>query len=353
VKQLMNWFDKRFADPELAILLISLALIVIIFHFAGGMLAPVLVSIVIAYLLDGMVERLVYWRVPNTLAVSIVCVVFIGLLLWALIVLLPLLWQQATNLFNELPVMVKKGESLMLVLSQRFPDFISTQHLQNFIAGFQQDLSRMGKILLSYSLSTLTNMAMVVVYLVLVPLMVFFFMKDKTELMQWFAKFLPQKRRLMNEVWSEVNQQIAAYIRAKVLEMVIVGVVSTTVFLIFGLNYAILLGVLLGLSTLIPYVGVIVVTIPVAIIAFLQWGMQMDFLYLMIGYTIIMILDGNLLAPLLFSEALKIHPVAVIIAVIFFGSIWGFWGIFFAIPLATVVKAVLNVWLETGQKELA
>ena len=163
---------------------------------------------------------------------------------------------------------------------------------------------------------------------------------------------MPEKRGLLDSVWDEVDLQLGNYIRAKVLEILIVTVVTLIAFVWLGLEYAVLLSVLVGLSVLVPYVGVIVSSIPVVIIAYLQWGWSTDFAYLVVVYGIIVTIDGNVLGPLLFSEAMKIHPVAVIIAILIFGALWGFWGIFFAIPLAVVVKAVLNVWL-THNKELA
>ena len=100
----------------------------------------------------------------------------------------------------------------------------------------------------------------------------------------------------------------------------------------------------MGLSVLIPYVGAAVVTIPVALVAFFQWGWNGEFFYLILVYGIIQALDGNVLVPLLFSEAVNLHPVAIILAVLVFGGFWGLWGVFFAIPLATLIKALLQSW---------
>ncbi len=94
----------------------------------------------------------------------------------------------------------------------------------------------------------------------------------------------------------------------------------------------------------IPFVGAAVVTLPVAMVAYFQWGWSSEFIYLMLAYTAIQALDGNVLVPLLFSEAVNLHPVAIILAVLVFGGLWGFWGVFFAIPLATLVKAILYAW---------
>jgi len=111
-----------------------------------------------------------------------------------------------------------------------------------------------------------------------------------------------------------------------------------------GLQYAMVLSVCVGISVLVPFVGVAVVTIPVVLVAGFQWGWSADFAYLVIAYIVIMVLDANLLVPLLFSEVTNLHPVAIIVAVLLFGGLWGFLGLFFAIPLANLVQAVINAW---------
>ena len=118
-----------------------------------------------------------------------------------------------------------------------------------------------------------------------------------------------------------------------------------------GLQYAALLATLVGFSVLVPYVGAAVVTIPIALVAYFQFGWVWEFGYVMIAYAIIQALDGNLLVPLLFSEVVNMHPVAIILAILVFGGLWGFWGIFFAIPLATFVKAVINAWPRNGDSK--
>ncbi|NQD96119.1 AI-2E family transporter, partial [Pseudomonas sp. CrR25] len=146
------------------------------------------------------------------------------------------------------------------------------------------------------------------------------------------------------QVAQEMNQQIANYIRGKFIEILICGVVSYIAFAALGLNYAALLALLVGLSVVVPYIGAVVVTVPVVLIGLFQWGLSDQFLYLMVVYGVIQALDGNVLVPLLFSEAVNLHPVAIICAVLIFGGLWGFWGVFFAIPLATLFKAVLSAW---------
>ncbi len=173
---------------------------------------------------------------------------------------------------------------------------------------------------------------------------IFFLLKDKVEILQWFRRFLPEDRSLAYSVWKEVDAKMGNYIRGKMLEVAIVGIATFIPLQVMGMNYAATMSLLVGLSVIIPYVGAVAVTIPVAIIAWFQWGASSDFVYLMIAYLAVQFMDGNILVPLLFSEVVNMHPSAIIIAVLFFGGLWGVWGVFFAIPLATLVQAVINSW---------
>jgi putative permease len=343
-QMIQRWFHRYFSDPEAVLLFFILLLGFSAIIFLGGILAPVLAGIAIAYLLEGLVVQLQKWRVPRFAAVLIVFCGFLGILFVALIGLLPLFWKQMAALFDELPQIVMKVQQLLQTLSERFPDFFSKDQLRDIVNSTGADIRNWGQVVVKASVSSITGIIVWVVYLILVPLLVFFFLKDRRKLLTWLANFLPKKRGVLEKVSLEVNQQIGNYIRGKVIEIILVGIATYLVFWFFGLQYSVLLASLVGLSVLIPYVGAVVVTIPVFLVAYLQWGWEPALGYLMLAYLILQGLDANILIPLLFSEAVNLHPVAIIVATLFFGGIWGFWGVFFAIPLATLVKAVINAW---------
>ena len=169
----------------------------------------------------------------------------------------------------------------------------------------------------------------------------------------WYAGFLPKERHLSTKVWQDVNKKIASYVRGKFAEILIVWSISYVTFVFLQLNYAMLLSFLVGISVIVPFVGAAVVTIPIAFIAYFQWGFGTEFAYVLVSYLVIQFLDGNLLVPILFSEVVNLHPVAIITAVLVFGGIWGIWGVFFAIPLATLIHAVINAWPSRRQREEA
>jgi putative permease len=340
---------RTLADPQIvALSLIVLVLAASVWLF-GQMLAPLLASLVIAYLLNTIAGRLRARGVPHLPAVMLVFVLFMTIFWACFFWLLPLLTRQMAQLFQQIPFMVAEVQQALLGLPERYPALVSEQQIREVFAGFNTELIRFGQRLLSFSLSSLMTLLTILVYLVLVPILVFFLLKDKDMLIGWMAGFLPRDRRLTHEVWVEVDRQIGNYVQGKLVEILIVAVVSWVAFRLLGLEYAVLLAALTGVSVLIPYVGATVVTVPVALVAYFQFGLAPQFYYVMITYGVIQFLDGNLLVPVLFSEVVNLHPVAIIAAILFFGGLWGFWGVFFAIPLATVIQAIIGAWPRGGE----
>lgn len=345
IEVLNEWYKRHFSDPQAVILALMLIFGFALITFMGNVLTPVIAAVVIAYVLEGVVWRMCRFKVPHVLAVSLVVVGFVVTLLILMLGLSPLISKQLTQFFVELPNMLIKGQSLLTSLPEDYP-FISETQIQDIVSHVNTELAYIGQQVVSLSLSSVVNLFTVLVYMVVVPLLVFFFLKDKDIILNWLTRFLPQKDGLASKVWNDVDKKIGSYIRGKLFEVVVVGIVTYIPLKILGLQYAALLSLFVGLSVIIPYVGAVAVTIPVALIAYFQFGIGSEFLYIMLAYLLIQFLDGNLLVPLLFSEVVNMHPAAIIMAVLVFGGLWGVWGVFFAIPLATLIQAVINSWPE-------
>jgi putative permease len=341
---LRDWFKRSFSDPQVVILGIFLVVGFAIIIGLGKWLAPMFASIVIAYLLEAVVSRLQKFGMPRLAAVIIVFLLFITVMLFLAFGLVPIVIRQLTSLVQQFPNYIAQGQELLKQLPEAYPQMVSEQQIEGIISQLGQEMAVWGQQALSWSLASVASVIGLVVYLVLVPVLVFFLLKDKGLMIGWLSNYLPRERTLVNRVWTESEAQIANYVRGKVTEIIIVGAVTYITFIILDLDYSALLATIVGFSVLVPYVGAAVATIPIALIAFFQFGWGWDFGQVMIAYAIIQALDGNLLVPLLFSEVVNLHPVAIILAILLFGGLWGFWGIFFAIPLATFVKAVLNAW---------
>ncbi len=346
---LIRWIRRLFPTPQAVALTVVLVAGFLAVLMLADMLMPVFAALVLAYLLEGPVKALERHRMPRLVAVTIVFTAFMTALLFTLIALLPLLYQQLAQLAQQLPAMVTEGLVLLNRLPERYPEYISQAQVDELIGAVRQQLINLGQTLVTYSYASVVNVIAIVVYVILVPLLVFFFLKDKDRILAWFQQYLPRDIHLTAQVWHNVDIQIGNYIRGKVIEILIVFGASFLTFSLLGLNYALLLAVLVGLSVIIPYIGATMVTFPVLIVAYFQWGLDDPFWYVTIAYFVIQILDGMVLVPILFSEVVNLHPVAIIVAILFFGGLWGFWGVFFAIPLATLVEAVLSAWPREGR----
>ncbi len=455
LERLSQWYQRHFSDPQVVILAMFLLLGLVAVMMFGRMLTPVVASLIIAYLLEGGVQRLGRFGLPRLVSVISVFTAFMAALFFILFGVVPMLTRQVAVMVQQLPGYISDAQDWLATLPERYPqivapaqpepdivadrelgtllhdvcdrieeegadgEFVSTiadsvaaagtdveepsrtafhemvQGLCDFLRPIrgldesavalpatavengsrladegehqmalisEEQLSRMldnlGAELVNYgatlvSLSGVMGVVALLIFLVLMPVLVFFFLKDKEVLSNWVRSYLPRDRALVASVWQEVDAQIGNYVRGKVLEILIVWVVTYAVFFWLGLPFAMLLSMLVGFSVIIPYIGAAVVTIPVALVALVTFGASANFWYVMIAYAIIQALDGNVLVPVLFSEVVNLHPVAIIIAVLVFGGIWGFWGVFFAIPLATLVNAVLRAWPRARRDEEA
>lgn len=340
---LRSWYVRHFSDPQAVILALMLIFGFVLIAIMGNVLTPVIAAVVIAYVLEGVVRKLSCLKIPRLFSVTIVVSGFVFLLLILMLGLSPLMTKQLSQFFLEVPNMLTRGQTLLISIPKDYP-FISELQIQDFVSRINNELASMGQLVVSNSLSSVVNLFTILVYMVVVPLLVFFFLKDKKIILQWLSRFVPQQGGLATQVWKDVDKKIGSYIRGKLFEIVVVGIATYIPLKIMGLQYAALLCLFVGLSVIIPYVGAIAVTIPVAMLAYFQFGLGYDFLYIMLAFLIVQFLDGNLLVPILFSEAVDMHPAAIIIAVLVFGSLWGVWGVFFAIPLAALIQAVITAW---------
>ncbi len=349
LQDISNWYNNKFATKDAAVFLIILISGVLIINFFGEMLAPILASIVIAFLLESIVNVLCkYTKISRIFSVIIVYLIFLAAVVAVVVVLIPLLVHQFAELVKTAPAAIASLKESFAHLAVKYPSVINPDQVNQIFSTLSsvriEKLATIGTYILKFSLSSLPTLFTILIYFFLVPLLVFFFMKDKSTIINWTLNSLPKEKGGLQEVWLDLRPQLANYVKGKAAEMVIMTIVTYIGLAVFHMNYALLLAVCVGLSVMIPYIGMVIVTIPVMIIGLMQFGFTSTFAYMFIIYLILQALDGNLLVPLLYSEAVSLHPVAVIASVLIFGGIWGFWGLFFAIPLAALTKAALNMW---------
>lgn len=338
-------FYKRYFHEEEAIILTGLLItLFVVLMTMGSILAPLLWSLILSYLLQGLINSLDRLQLPHRLAIYVVYFLFIGVLMVVMLVVLPFIWNSMTSMINNLPQMTDRLRALLMTLPHDYPGVFTEAQVDGWLESFQAELLHTGELMLSYSFSSFTRIVTWMIYTILVPIMVFFMLKDADKLLAWCENLLPENKPVMAQIWHEMNEQLSNYVRGKALEILLVGGSCLVLFTLLGLRYPLLLSVLVGFSIIIPYIGAKVVAIPVLMVGFVQWGFTPDFYHLLVAYTVLLVLDGYVLVPVLYSETVFLHPIAIITAVLVFGGLWGFWGVFLAIPLATFIKATLRAW---------
>ena len=347
IDTLKKWYRRHLGREESVTLVALLIGSAVLLGVMGEVLTPVFIALIFAYLMQGVADQFGKWGVNQGLALAGSSLVFVGVFLGFTLGIAPLVWRQLESLVREAPAMMAAVQKQIEELIAQYPIVIEQAPITEMLTSMQGQAASLGQAIVGFGLSSIPGVLTFAIYMVLIPLMVFFFLKDRDELIEWVLSFLPKERPALDQIGRDMNRQIANYVRGKGIEITIIGAASYITFISFGLNYTALLALLVGLSVIVPYIGAFLVTIPVVLVAFFQFGLSGDFYWIVALYFFIQVLDGNVLVPLLFSEAVNLHPVAIIIAVLIFGGLWGVWGVFFAIPLATLCNVLLVSWPRT------
>jgi|TARA_Y100000389_G_scaffold140552_1_gene138428 putative permease len=342
--ELNKLLKKIFSNEETIVFSLAILLFFVVIAYFGSILTPFLISVVVAYLLVGLQKKIQSYNVSQNTSLIITFSIFIisgaTLVVW----LVPLLYIQLQAFILDVPNLFNNFLDFMSDLPAKFPELVSSEQIAIFFQAVSEEISVIAQNIVKSSISGIQSTITILLYIILFPILVFFFLFDRKNIIDGMLKVIPGKREMFSNVWTEMDIQLSNYVRGKTIEIFIVGIVAAIIFSSLGLKYSALLSVLVGLSVIIPYVGAFLVTIPVVIVGLLQFGLGTQF-YLLVGlYLLLQALDGNLLVPLIFSETVKLHPVVIILAVFIFGSMFGFWGVFFSIPIATFIKAVWNAW---------
>ena len=346
LEEINNLFKKIFSNEETLVFSILVISAFLILFFLGSILTPFLISIIFAYLLIGMQSRFESYGLKSSIALFLTYSIFLLLGIALMVWLAPLLYQQLQAIVLEVPKWLNSFILFAQDIPAKYPDLVSSDQITVFLESLSGQITTLSQDFVKASITGIQNTATIAINLILLPILVFFFLCDRESIISGFLSILPKERRMLKNVWAEMDEQLSNYARGKAIEIVIVGTAAAIIFMYFDLEYVALLSVLVGFSVLIPFLGAFIVTIPVAAVGLLQFNLTFEFWLLMGSYLALQVLDGNLLVPILFSDAVKLHPVVIILAVFVFGGLFGFWGVFFAIPIATLIKAIWNAWPE-------
>lgn len=231
-------------------------------------------------------------------------------------------------------------------LPEPMPSMLTIATLEEYVSRIRvAATNKIADLMRTQLMPSVVNAFTWLVYGIIVPIFTFLMLYNKRQLQKRALTFiLPNNQQLMRQFWPSMQAQISGYIRGKILHIVIIAAANSVAFMLMGMNYALLLGVGVGLSVVIPYVGAVVIAVPVVMVAVFQFGFSPELLWVLVIYTVIQLLDSNVLTPMLFSKAMNLDAFSILSAILIFGNLWGFWGVFFAIPLATFVKTLITGW---------
>ncbi|MBO6258360.1 MAG: AI-2E family transporter [Succinivibrio sp.] len=372
-----NWYYRHFSQPgtvEFALVLIAAFLVIYYFMWLVG---PIVVALCLAYCLDWGVRALTRrFGLSRPVASTVVMILFIGFAASIILLLLPRVIKQGTDFYNSVAyysaettqsqsteggngdsafqmsandldyAIARNIEELVNKMPDPIPGMFTFEEIESGVNSVHQSLlNNIAQIMRNQIMPSVVNAFTWLMYMIIVPIFMYLMLMNKHVLQRRMRTYiLPNNQVLIHEFWPKINSQIEGYIRGKLIHIVIISIVNTSSFLVFGLNYAFLLGIGVGLSVVIPYVGAILIAIPVLLISVLQFGFSSTFAWLWAVYILIQLLDSNILTPMLFSKAMNLDAFSILAAILIFGGLWGFWGVFFSIPLATFISTLIVYW---------
>jgi putative permease len=307
-----------------------------------------LLSFVIAYLLDPLVaqvERRKISRLNGIFAVYLVLSIFTVFFFSYFVPFLILRWQA---LIPSIPLYLQKAKALGIELEGKFQPLYGAEEwswaFDRTVEGLERFFANLGPGVYSAAASMIFNLF----NLVLSPILVFFMLFYKTQIKETLTGWLPRRRRaVLLEIGNEVNESIGGYLKGQLIVSFIVAVLSSIALFFLDVDYALFNGIFAGLASVLPFIGVIIATIPALFFAYLKFQSGLVLVKVIVAFAAIYFLEGYLVKPLVFKRSMDLNPLLTIIMVMALGELFGFWGILLAIPVAAAAK-IVSVSIERG-----
>ena len=302
-----------------------------------------LLAFVLAYLFDPFVVRLEKRGLRRIFGIAILYLLLGLFSVFCLVFLVPQLTLRWESLLKNLPLYLQKGKEIALGWKgQLQPAGEEWEWLMDTVTGGVEKLfGKVGGGLYA----TASSVAFNLFNLVLAPILVFFMLVYKRAIIDGISVWLPGRHReTILLLGREVNASIGGYLRGQLIVSLIVAILSFVALLVLDVDYALLNGIFAGLASILPFVGVVLATLPPLFFAYIKFQSGLVLLKVLASFAAIYFLEGYLIKPLVFKESMDLNPLLTIIVVMAFGELLGFWGILLAIPIAAALKIVSSHW---------
>ncbi|MFQ5824889.1 MAG: AI-2E family transporter [bacterium] len=329
-------------------------LLLFVFWFvstARSILAPFVLSFVFAYIFDPLVDLLQRLKLPRVVAILLIVVLLIGLIIVALIFLIPQLVQQIgdlleqtlsyvprvkewfqTDVLNFLARLNIDVEKVKQTLSEELP-----KRLQDILSTFFQ-----GVLNVTIGVGTVISQ---ILNLVLIPVLTFYFLKDFDNIVTKIGSLIPvEKQLLVKDYAQKIDRALSGFLRGQLTVCFIVAVLTTLGLFVFGIKYALILGITAGVLNIVPYVGLLVSLGLALIVGIFSPEPVLSCLKILAVFGVVQSLEGSVISPKIVGESVGLHPAWVIFSILVFAQFWGFVGLLIAIPAAATVKIMIQNW---------
>lgn len=355
---MVNWFKRWFLSNKLvAILLVLLLILVNIYvfskvsyvmnpikEFLGIIGLPVILSVILYYLLNPVIDWLEAKKIPRIYGITIVFLVILGLLIWGVTTLIPLIQNQLSSLVTNWPGYWNDISTQIegLIRSEEFSQ-IQTQ-FQEFNENVVNTLTAQANVVLDSTFSGIGSVVgtitSIVIAIFTMPFILFYLLKDGKKMPVYLLKFIPTKIRAKTyRVMTEMNMQISQYVRGQLLVALCVSIMFWAGFGIIGLEFAATLGIIAGFLNIIPYLGSFAATIPALVVALVDSPSML--IKVLIVFTIEQIIEGRVISPQILGSNLKMHPITIIFVLLTGGKLFGVVGVLFGIPGYAILKIIV------------
>lgn len=344
----MNQNNKLLRSMITIILLLLLLYILIklfpvyskVIFFMGKLLLPFVAAAFISYLLQPFVAYLERrWKWSPAIALFIIFITFTGLITFLLYKSVPIFMIELQELSEQLPALIKDYEDMILSLYESTAFLPEAVHDKMDIF-----ISKMETIIddkITLVLENAFHVSEFVILIATVPVLVFYFLKDRVMIMRWLNNLLPKKwRKKYDRILFAIDKSLGNYIRGQLLLSLTVALVTYAIYHILGLKFALLLAIFMGLMNVIPYFGPIIGSIPaLAITATVSYKLVIS---VIIGNAFVQLLESSLLSPYIMAKSVHIHPVLLIFLLILGAEAGGVIGMILIVPTATITRGVFR-----------
>ncbi len=319
--------------------------IIVTLTLISNILMPFFIAGIISYILQPIIDNLsLRYKLSRTIVVSVISFLFFSIFAIVIVVLLPIIYQQTTLLISKIPAYKDylQTELIPVITAKIYsidPDI--ADNIKNSISNFVNGIF----LLIAGLANNIWHVTMVTINLfvliLLIPLILFYFLRDWLTMSENINLLLPLKgKKKILKILSATNTSLSAYIRGQLNVCLLLSIYYGVSLSILGVDLGLLLGVLSGFSIIIPFVGILISFSLTMIVSYFAFGMVSTLFYIIIIYLVGTIVEGYILSPKIIGDKIGLHPLWIIFAVLALGNIFGFLGILFAIPIASIVKVL-------------